>query len=564
MRPIPALALCATLTFAILAGCLQTPKDDAGATPVAEREPAWALRAVFGNADPDATGRIPSHDHSNRSLHKGLSTPNFEVVGHVELNSTYFGTAAGATACGDVSSGPRQIATTDSHSTDVGLTVVDVTDRAKPEVLGELVLPFAFTYDNAIFADARYAVIAVNPDFAMDKPAGTADWVPFHAQWRTPCGTFPVGSNVDRVPYGYGSLLVDLKDPTNPVVADFFEYPAGRNVHSISTAMVGGTRWVATSGLMAVPCTVPGFGGIPPPGTPQTPSVPCQPVPRYGNLMSHYDFLTVEETQAGPRLKPYAFYVPSDQTHLDPSNLYLSNGHTDATVELHPLTNQTVAYLADWDGGMHIVRLDKANAMAPDGLPGQVTPLSSWGAVPGGDPTQSTGHIHSVRPVDGLRLGHHYLVVGQEVVGRPSARPSGQIAILDVTDPTHPIPRARWTLPVDVIWPGSMGLAFSTHYPILVNDTLCVSAYHSGVWAVDARMSNWPDLPTVGVYLPDIEPSSPPVARSNTPSVEEVLDLGDGTLLAYDGDSGAYILRFHPEDKSVPPALPWPNDTFIG
>lgn len=566
MRPRTALLLASLLSLGALAGCTGPAKDALAPTAQPEREPQWALRAVFGAADPDATGRIPDHDHSNRSLHKGLSTPNFELVGHVALNSTYFGAPAGSNFCGDAAAKGtgRQLAVTDSHTTDVGLTVLDVTDRAAPKVLGELVLPLAFTYDSAIFPDGRYAVIAANPDAKLDKAPAPGTPIPLKPLWRTPCGTRAAASNVDYTPYGYGALLVDLADPANPVVADFYEYPAGRNVHSISTATIDGVRWVATSGLGALPCTAPGVGGVPPAGVPATPGVPCQPTPRFGNLLSHYDFLNVVETPAGPRLQPFALYTPEDQQHLDPSNLYLGNGHTDATVEKHPVTNQTVAYLADWDGGLHIVALTPLNAALPGGLPGQAVPLASWGAVPGGDPTQSRGKIHSVRPVPGLRNGHHYLVTGQEVVGRPSARPSGQVVLLDVTDPTRPVPRARWTLPVDILWPASMGLAFSTHYPILVNDTLYVAAYHTGVWAVDASPAQWPDLPSLGVYLPDIDPPAPAVAHSLAPEVLEVLDLGDGTLMVFDADTGAYILRFHPEDKSVPPALPWPNDVFIG
>jgi hypothetical protein len=560
MRGVGRILVFGVLIVALLAGCLQQPGGGGPPPAAPEREPAWALKAIFGNADPDATGRTPDHDHSNRSLHVGLSTSNFEVVGHVDLNSTYFGGPAGGNHCGDVSDpGTRQLAVSDSHTTDVGLTVVDVTDRAKPEVLGELVLPLEFTYDSAIFADGRYAVIAVNPDLALDKQPAAGSPIALRPQWNSACGSRPVGSNVDYIPYGYGALLVDLKDPTSPTVADFYAYPAGRNVHSISTATIDGVRWVATSGLGALPCTVPGISGNPAPNP-----LPCEPVPRYGNLMSHFDFLTVAETPAGARLQLFAIYTPDDQTHLDPSLLYLSNGHTDATIERHPVTNATVAYLADWDGGLHIVRLDAAVSGAPAGAPGTVTPLASWGAVPGDDPTQNTGNIHSARPVPGLRDGHHYVVVGQEIIGRPEARPSGQIVILDVTQPGHPIPEARWTLPVDVQWPPSMGLAFSTHYPILVGDVLYISLYHGGVWAADARPSQWPDLPSLGVYVPDIPPATPAHAKDMTPDVEEVLDLGDRTILIFDSESGAYILRFHPEDTRVPPALPWPDTAYIG
>lgn len=534
---------------ATIAGCVTSPGPSV--VPEARQEPAWALKAIFGTDHPDVT-RVVNHDHSNRSLHVGLSTPNFHVLGHDPLLSPYYGTTAGAGYCGDVGSsgsGTRQLAVVHSLTTDVALTVLDVTNRSHPQMLGELVLPYEFTYDAAIFSDSRYAVVAGNPDLSSDKAPGAR--VPFHATWRDTCGNVkPVGSTVDSVPYGYSAILVDLQDPSSPVVADAYEYPAGRNVHSISTAIVDGTRYVATSGLEAVPCTLPGVAGNPVPNP-----VPCEPaVPRFGNLLSHFDFLTVTDTPAGVRLVPYAVYTPMDQAHQDPSLLYLSNGHTDATIEKHPVTNQTVAYLADWDGGLHVVRLDG---------PQQVTPLASWGAVPGDDPSQMRGNIHSVRPVDGLRNGRHYLLVGQEVVGRPTGRPSGQVDLLDVTVPGQPVEAAKWTLPVDVQWPPSAGELFSTHYPILVGDTLYVSLYHGGVWAADASRGQWPDLPSIGAFIPAMDPAGKPHAGGTSPEVLEVLDLGDGNILVFDGPTGAYTLHFDGASPDVPPAAPWPDNPWI-
>jgi hypothetical protein len=331
-----------------------------------------------------------------------------------------------------------------------------------------------------------------------------------------------------------------------PVVADFYEYPGGRNIHSISTAMVDGARYVITSGLGAIPCTVPSVHGAPP----LPASVPCQPVPRYGNLLSHFDFLTVEETPAGARILPYGIYTPVDQTHLNPGLLYLSNGHTDATMQKHPITGQLIAYLADWDGGLHTVRLDGR---------GMFTPLTTWGAAPGGDPTQMKGHIHSAVPL-GEKNGKHYTLVGQEVIGKPTNRPSGEITLLDTTNPSVLTPVARWTLPVDVEWPPSSGELFSTHYPTMANDTLYVSMYHGGVWAADARESAWPNLPSTGVFIPFDEGAQAPFKSGTAPEVLEVLDLGDGTLLIFDGNTGAYVVRFHPDDPRVPPAAPWPLD----
>lgn len=540
---------------AILAGCSSSDRGSDTDPPAPVRDPDWATGAIFLGADPEATDFVPDHDHNDRTLHLGRSTPNFELLGHDPLLSSYYRASAGTAWCGDVAKeGGRRLAVVHSFSTDVALTVIDVTDPTLPTMVGELVLPYDFTYDVAIFEDGRYAVIAGNPDLASDPPPtllpnGNLPWA---GTWRDACGNERAAQGpADGLPHGYSAILVDLSDPSAPTVADFYEYPGGRNVHSISTAVVDGVRFVATSGLGAIPCTLPSVSGQPVPNP-----VPCEPqIPRYGNLLSHFDFLTVEETPAGARLVVHNVYTPTDQTHLDPSLLYLSNGHTDATIEKHPVTNQTLAYLADWDGGLHVVRLDDV---------GQTTPIASWGVAPGGDNSQMTGNVHSVRPVEGLRGGKHLLLVGQEVVGRPAGRPSGQVAILDVTDPAVPLRVAKWTLPVDVSWGPAQGLIFSTHYPVLTGDTLFVAMYHAGVWAADFSEENWPDLPSVGVYLPAEEPAGEPHAASPAPEVLEVLHLGGDDLLVFDGNSGAYTLRWHGVHPDVPPAMPWAENPWIG
>ncbi|HUR25412.1 MAG TPA: hypothetical protein VM327_05290, partial [Candidatus Thermoplasmatota archaeon] len=516
------------VSAAVLAGCASSDRDGDG-TVAAVRDPDWATRSIYLGADPAATDFVPDHDHSDPAIHKGFSTPNFEILGHDPLLSAYYRSSAGTSWCGDVAKeGGRRLAVVHSFSTDVALSVIDVTDPKLPSMVGELVLPYDFTYDVAIFEDGRYAVLAGNPDLASDPPPTLLPngHLPWLGTWRDACGNErPVPAPADGLPHGYSAILVDLSDPAAPTVADFYEYPGGRNVHSVSTAIVDGVRYVATSGLGALPCTLPNVAGNPVPNP-----LPCEPqVPRYGNLLSHYDFLTVEDTPAGGRLVAQNVYTPTDQTHLDPSLLYLSNGHTDATIEKHPLTNQTLAYLADWDGGLHIVRLDGA---------GQTSPIASWGAAPGGDNTQMTGNIHSVRPVEGLRNGKHLLVVGQEVIGRPAGRPSGQVAILDITNPATPLRVAKWTLPVEVQWGPALGETFSTHYPVLVDDTLFVSMYHAGVWAADFSKANWPDLPSVGVYLPSEEPAGEPHRAGQAPEVLEVLALGGDDLLVFDGNSG--------------------------
>src|SRR5687768_8178132 len=175
----------------LLAGC-SSKGGDGGAAAEPVRDPDWAQRAIFLGADPEATDFVPDHDHLDPTLHAGLSTPNFELLGHDPLLSDYYRSSAGASWCGDVArEGDRRLAVVHSFSTDVAMSVIDVTDPALPTMVGELVLPYDFTYDVAIFEDGRYAVIAGNPDLASDPPPTllAGGRLPWAGTWRDACGT---------------------------------------------------------------------------------------------------------------------------------------------------------------------------------------------------------------------------------------------------------------------------------------------------------------------------------------------------------------------------------------
>lgn len=546
-RPMrPTLPWALLLVVPVLAGCLGDGSvDPEDQTPV--DSPAWATQAIFLDDDPGATGHLADHDHGDRALHAGRSTPNFEVVGWNPLaDGDHYEAPAGTYWCGDVSdAGERRLAVVHSFATEVALVVLDVTDPEAPVQVGELVMPQVFTYDVAITEDGRYAAIAGNPDLGdvtgLVPDVGAPDAVPMAPFWRDACGQeHAVESQVDPLPRGYSTILVDLADPTAPVVADFFA-DQSRNMHSVSATRIDGTYYVVSSSLQAVPCNDP------------LRVAPCLPVPRYGNLLSHFNFFTVEDPGTGARLLPYATYSGGNFPDFDADLLALNNGHVDATLQQHP-DGDLIGYLAHWDGGFLIVRLDG---------PGQITPLATWGEFDESAGQQMTGNIHSAVPLGEFPDGRHYTLTGQEVVGRPAQRPTGQIVLMDTTDPSMPTPVARWTLPFDLEWPAS-GLLFSTHYPVYQDGFLFVPLYHGGVWAADMRQEVWPELPTVGVFLPDREPPEAPVAASHAPEVLEVQPLGQDRLLVFDGNSGAYTVRFTGYHEDVVPAAPWTEDAWIG
>ena len=116
MTRVVLLLLAASLVFA---GCASTTAPPSWTPSVGHtlsmkaQEPDWAVEAIFGKGvDPEDNGRamVEGHDHGNRTQHTGLSTPNFQVLGHDPLSSEYFEESPGSTYCGDVSNGTRQLA----------------------------------------------------------------------------------------------------------------------------------------------------------------------------------------------------------------------------------------------------------------------------------------------------------------------------------------------------------------------------------------------------------------------------------------------------------------------
>ncbi len=497
------------------------------------------MRALFAGEDHAAQDGVINHDHTNPALHRGLSSPNVDVLGWTPLSTEYHGAPSGGYYCGEVSLGERQIAVVNSFTSDVAIVIVDVTDPAAPVMLGELVLPNTHIYDSAISDDGRYAILATSPlDVLFPEPGRASlagigpvfeepevpDGGPSHSitpVWRDACGNEYQGPE-DLVPYASGVLLVDLSDPTVPSVADFVPQPA-IGPHSVSATTIDGTSWVLASTTNLV------------------------------YTASFFSFFTIEDTPLGGKLVPHSEFsanyenqVAGTGTDVHP----LLNGHVDGTIQKHEPTGDTLAYLANWDGGLIVVRIDG---------PGQLTRLATWGERDPAAGQGMTGAIHTAYPV-GMWHGNHVVITGQELGARPDGRPTGQIVILNTTDPANPQPLARWTLPVNIEWSG--GLIFSTHYVALVDDTLYTALYHGGVWAADASPEQWPELPSIGVFIPDSQPDAPAATGGPTPEVLDVLALADGSVVAFDSTTGAYTFRIQP--GALPLAQPWTDDAWIG
>ncbi len=525
------------MVTALLAGCLGGDSDgpDAPGSPPPESsaDPDWARRAVYGpDFDSYGPGDPVAHDHSDRSLH-AATTPNFEVLGFDPLVTQQHGMSAGGYYCGELSTeGGRVLAVVNSFTSQVAMVVVDVTDPTAPEMLGELVLKNAQIYDSAITADGRFAYLATSPLVIVHEDAETPgleavaapETITVQPVFTDRCGNEYQGPE-DELPVASGIALIDIRDPTAPSVADFVSQPA-IGPHSVSSANIDGTQYAIASNTNLV------------------------------YTASFFSVFTVDELPGGiAKLTPFVEYSANYDQQVDPSQTIplLLNGHVDASLAKHT-SGDLYMWVANWDGGLHAVRIDG---------PGQATKVAEFGAR---DPARGdmAGAIHSAYVV-GDRNGSYYVVTGQEVGSSLSfgdeRRPTGQIVILDATDPTALTPVARWTLPVDVAWSGDLHM--STHYMAMVGDTLFVANYHNGVWAADASAEQWPDLPSLGVFMPSLEASEGiRTDRAYAPYVLDVLAQADGSLLVFDG-SGAYTVAFTGQHRDVPPPEPWSQE-YIG
>ena len=502
----PAIVGLVLLSVAV-AGCVAPSAEelDPGSLPGAAE---WWLRAIPNGED---------HEHADPAQHVGLSTPNFRVLGYDDLQTETYGKTLHGMGCGGAgtTADGRRIAVVHSISTDVSFVVADVTDPAAPQMLGEYYMPNAVIWDATVTPDGMHVLVGAYPywifalfsrdpaAFVPTLPKPEAD-VPLQLFYRDACTgeTRDLSPSPEQyLPFGPGIVMVGLQDPTQPKLEDWVPQP-WVGPHSVSAAEVDGVTYATSS------------------------------VTNLVHQISYYSFFEVASTPAGSQLEPLSV-IRAPGGNLP----FTGNGHIDVEIAKHPITGQVLAYLANWDAGVSIY--DLTDPRMPEHV----------GTWTDGD----AGSLHTTLPLpDVWADGRHYTIAGQEV-GEPEDLPTGWVYILDTTDPADIQEVGRWTLPYKFPWGKEgegTGLRFSPHYVEVVNETLFVSNYHGGVWAVD--LADLKDPEAVGVFVPDREPAEPLAEEGREVSVEDVIAYEDGVLTAWDGSGGIYQLRFND-------AMRWPR-----
>jgi hypothetical protein len=531
------------LLAAVLAGCV-TP-DDSEDDPVELRfDPEWALKALVHGE---------GHNHEDRHDHLDLTTPNFQVVGWDPMVSPYHGTTPGGYACGDVQDTleGRRLAVAEAR-TGVGFAITDVTDPFEPVWLGELVMPTTRVYDLAVVPDGRHVVLVMSNVYLPSLPAAAAQVDPLRlvedasgqqvlegSEWHWRCNEGPVPlrwavdeSEVDPVPRPFSILLVDIEDPSSPTIVD--QKPLAGYGHSVDATVIDGEFLVTASNV----------------GNP--------------NQMT-WQFYEVVESAAGMHvLDPLSMYVsPLELERFDDNPI---GGHTDGWIKVHPVDSVPYAYLV---GGAYLIILDMSDPRMPQ-------EVSFWTDV-ADHRAPPYGNIHSAFVMEGLYYGRHYTVIGPEFFYKENdwVQPTGTIWVIDTTDPTDPVEVAGWTLPHDVEWTGAF--MYSPHYLTVLENTIFVSMYHGGIWALDLSVvppdpAEFTLLDAVGVFMPVKESTHPPETLFRwTPNLQEAYsfpdslhpDLPGGVLVTFDSNSGVYVFTFD-ESQPAPAPEPWPVEPVKG
>jgi hypothetical protein len=509
-----ALGLSVLVIAAAFAGCLgsEDPTAEPAAVDGETDELPWPTE-VLGDG----------HDHTDPEAHRNASTANFETIAHDPLVTEAEGTAPGGSSCADTNpDGDTRIGAQKAGDSR-GVVLSDLTDPAEPGYLGELWLTFTLVYDVAVTPDGEHVALitsypqqgpAPEPALEPGKPLGyfescTGERVEITAQ------------NQDPVPRPVSLVLVDVSDPSAPTITD--QRPIAGLGHSVFSATVDDRDWlVGVTESLA-------HGG------------------------RHYYFHQLTEGPQGTVMEPLSTYVAEP----NPDHADYVGGHTDAWIDEHPETGQLLAYLS---AGPQVEIVDLSNPRAPQ-------QLSTWTDIGPNDP--GAHNLHSLVPYEELVDGKHYTIVGPELGSPVDYAPTAVTWVLDTTDPTDPKPVAAWTLPENVTWEGS--LQFSPHYMDKHEDTLFVSMYHGGVWAVDLSKvpEGSPDdvamLDSLGAYVPAREAPHPDPAYSFSwvPNLEEVQvleeDAGQPTLVTWDGNTGVYTFTYD-DEVEVPTPEPYDLD----
>ena len=371
-----------------------------------------------------------------------------------------------------------------------GLAVFNISGDV-PILTATLATPDLTPIDVHVSDDGKYAVLAGHRDNRVAIPAA--------AQACT--GTPMVDVCTPFVPGGV--IVVDVQDETAPsIVATWASAPSGAHTAKIEQYGSGYHVFIASYGFAYA-----------------------------SRLASHVEVLMLTDTLAGQKLLPVAQFFPSEPSGNDGE---LRRFVHDMYIDEHP-NGQRLMYVSYWDGGVVIADVTDPHK------PVELTTWSDFDAV-------TYGNIHFARPV-GV-IGDRHITMAAPEYG--SAQHSGEMYVMDTTDPASPQLLARWTLPGDPIT--DENYRFSPHNFDPRGTTVAYAHYHGGVWVLDLAVPEEPVVkgyvfPTVPAGVPDFE------AAEDAPRIWAAVWADDGTIYSSDVGTGLFHHKLVAEEPGLPPYL---------
>jgi hypothetical protein len=468
----------------VAAGCLQAPADWEAVEAEVHRAAAPFLVQDHG----------VERGHHQAALHNG--SHNLELVGYHN----------GADDSGDASRIPpttwfTEIAVQGGYAylnrvsrdgATGGFVIVDVNDPRRPRLVG--------TYegqsgvDIEVDPEGQYAYIATQRN-APQEVAGAlvAHQDPHAAEAR-------------------GIVVVDISNKRLPAAAHYMPLPYN-GPHTVTYVRhADGHDYLVVCTYDLAGSTVPGQPGT----VAVTQRVLVYEVLRERGAAGSTVTLAPVGTYQLPRAAP-------------PPHAFMPH---DTRVQRHPVTGETLLYVAYWDQGVRILDFDD---------PRQMREVAWWTDF---GPSRLNS-IHLVQPFHDLVDGLHVTVAEPEIVDADGE--TGQLTFLDTTDPSRIRKLGHWTLPEGRLGQlGVQGLDFSPHNFDAFGGKLALAHNHAGVWVLDASTEeHLQDPKSVAFYLPHKERKDSPVMQPRTWGVLAREDPREGWLLyVSDEATGLHILRY--------------------
>jgi hypothetical protein len=392
------------LVLALLAGCFSTSPTDAPTT--------GPMGSIYDQVE-QAIGEpiVAGHTHADATAHT-----HHHNLDRVALVNGHDGGAKPATEFYAETAVKGGYAYLCRYGPEAGLVIFDVHDVEHPKTVGFLHIEAGFEPDIEVSDDGKWAF------------------------WETQ--RFPLSAETPTTDPGanamHGVHIIDVSDKAHPKWAGFSP-TAPDGPHSITYANIGGRHIL----LQSVYAFAYAYANEDVPTTQR---------------------LVVSELDASgpaPTLKTLAEY-------RHPEAAGLGRMPHDVTVQKHPVTGRTLAYVAYWDLGMVILDLtDPAR-------PTLVSTYADFGPA-------KYGAVHMVRSFAEPIAGKHVTVIEPEIGAEPD---SGYLTFVDTTDPTHPTYLSSWRIPGNI---PSDGGTLGPHYFDVSDGRIAMASYHAGFWIIDVH-----------------------------------------------------------------------------